>query len=290
MRIKRFAMIGAIVFGMGLLGNTGVVYANEVNIMSTQQEQLTLKTIKVNKSNFKFDQGSEETLLRNELVVTATYKESNEGQAVTNYETNFNEIKDKPGTHRVTISYAENGIVKDKEVCVTICPKTPEETKPVKHIQYIRGYEDGTFRPEGSITREELATMIGRLMLDGGTPTNSHQFTDLSESRYSTPYIAYVTSQGIMNGHEDGTFRPQDIVSKKEMSLAIDKVTNTRKNAVAASVSNEKITRTEAVIILNDVFDRECKSVQIVNPYSDMTTNYWAYEAIMAASIEHIHE
>lgn len=288
--MKRFGIILSLVLGMGLFMNTGVVYANEVSTISTANEQLTLKGLKVNKSNFKFTQGAEEEELRSELVVSAVYEEIKDTVVITNYETDFDTIKDTPGKHRVKVSYIENGIAKENVICVTICPKKPEPIEPIHHIQYIKGYEDGTFRPEGSITREELATMIGRLMLNGSTPNSTHNFTDLSETRYSTPYIAYVTSLGIMNGNEDGTFRPQDIVSKQEMSSAIDKVAHTQRSLGAASYSEEKITRAETVIILNEVFKRECTNVQIHNPYSDMTKDYWAYEAIMAASIEHVHE
>ena len=77
----------------------------------------------------------------------------------------------------------------------------------------IDGYEDGSYQPDVVLSREEAAAIIARMKL-GGSADNltagSEPFSDVSTDRWSAGYIAYCVSEGIVDGFEDGTFRPEE--------------------------------------------------------------------------------
>ncbi len=78
-------------------------------------------------------------------------------------------------------------------------------------IGVINGYEDGSFQPEGTLTREEAAKLICTMLLGSGADqlgTTSSSFTDVSASRWSAPFIEYCVQTGIISGNGDGTFDP----------------------------------------------------------------------------------
>ena len=78
-------------------------------------------------------------------------------------------------------------------------------------IGVINGYEDGSFQPDGVLTREEAAKLICTLLLGDGSDklgTTSSSFTDVASTRWSSPYIEYCNSLGIIAGNGDGTFAP----------------------------------------------------------------------------------
>ena len=78
-------------------------------------------------------------------------------------------------------------------------------------IGVINGYEDGSFQPDGILTREEAAKLICTLLLGDGSDklgTTSSSFTDVAATRWSAPYIEYCNSLGIIAGNGDGTFDP----------------------------------------------------------------------------------
>lgn len=81
----------------------------------------------------------------------------------------------------------------------------------------INGYEDSTFRPNNTISRAEFSKVIG-IALEGkgaiwdATVTN---FTD-AKGHWAVPYISYAATMGIINGYEDGTFRPDKPVTYAE--------------------------------------------------------------------------
>ncbi len=84
-------------------------------------------------------------------------------------------------------------------------------------LQIINGYEDGTFRPEGNITRAEMTKMIAVLMHGGmdpvlGTNPTGASFTDV-RGHWAEKYIEYCVAEGIVAGMGDGTFVPDGNVT-----------------------------------------------------------------------------
>lgn len=77
----------------------------------------------------------------------------------------------------------------------------------------IDGFEDGSFQPDTVLTREQAAAIIARMLLGDSADSltaGSAPFSDVSTDRWSAGYIAYCVSKGIVDGFEDGTFRPED--------------------------------------------------------------------------------
>lgn len=84
----------------------------------------------------------------------------------------------------------------------------------------IEGYEDGTFRPEKTITRAEIATVITFVLglqdaADLAKGTDS-QFSDVKTNEWYTGYINIAANENVFTGYPDGTFRPNQEVSYSE--------------------------------------------------------------------------
>ncbi|MDN4492143.1 N-acetylmuramoyl-L-alanine amidase [Ureibacillus aquaedulcis] len=96
----------------------------------------------------------------------------------------------------------------------------------------ITGYEDGEFKPNQLVTREEAATMIGKaLNLNGSTPRVTN-FSDVNPNSYAAGYIQSANDQKIITGYTDGTFKPKTNMTRLEMAYLLSnafKLTDTSK-------------------------------------------------------------
>lgn len=86
----------------------------------------------------------------------------------------------------------------------------------VLHHGFIKGYPDGTFRPQNQITRAEVAAMLSRI-LGTGSSTGAN-FSDLPTNHWAYGYISAVVNAGLFNGYPDGTFRPDQSITRAELS------------------------------------------------------------------------
>lgn len=114
---------------------------------------------------------------------------------------------------------------------------------------YMKGYPDGSFKPDKPISRAEFATMLSHFM---SAKTASNPFTD-TNGNWAKEAIDKAYAQGIIKGYEDNTFRP------------------------AADVS-----RAEAVAMVNRTFNIK-KAGDVKNPFTDISPSHWAYDDILAA-------
>lgn len=80
----------------------------------------------------------------------------------------------------------------------------------------LKGYEDGSFKPEGAITRAEFAAVVIRLLGLGETAASATNFDDVAADHWASGYIALASQQGIVNGYGDGKFGPEDPVKYNE--------------------------------------------------------------------------
>lgn len=80
-----------------------------------------------------------------------------------------------------------------------------------------QGYSNRTYRPHGFVNREEMAGFLHRL---SGSPasTSSTPFTDVPADHLFASEIAWLTSIGVAQGFEDGTFRPGSLVRRDAMA------------------------------------------------------------------------
>lgn len=191
------------------------------------------------------------------------------------------------------------------------------------HIAYVRGYEDGTFAPNKSITRAEAITIFARLMNEkmDVDASYSSSFNDVKAGAWYANYIGYMEDYNIINGYEDGSFRPDAAITRAEfaaMASRFDKLENTDKNAftdVAASHwainsinsaaakgwiggypdgtfrPNQYISRAEVVSIVNNMLEREIDAASIAGAqyktFPDVAANHWAYYDVIEAANEH---
>ncbi|WP_405154476.1 S-layer homology domain-containing protein [Paenibacillus sp. FSL K6-0108] len=127
----------------------------------------------------------------------------------------------------------------------------------------MNGMNATQFAPEGSITRAQMATIAYRWIQQqsadetGSTSqaADGARFTDVSADLWASDAIAYVQSAGLMTGYNDGTFKP-----------------------------DSKLTRAEAVKVLNVLFKRT-PAIGVTTPsFTDVPATHWAYADIEAAA------
>ncbi len=89
-------------------------------------------------------------------------------------------------------------------------------------IGAINGYTDGTFKPTGTITREEAAKLVTYSVLGADIAktlsVTTSSFSDVASNRWSAPYIAYLVSKGIINGVGEGKFNPTGNVTGYQLA------------------------------------------------------------------------
>ncbi len=82
----------------------------------------------------------------------------------------------------------------------------------------INGYEDGSFHPDSTITRAEVAAVIVRMLgLEGYAKQGATIFTDVVADHWASGYINMAQSRGIINGMGDGTFAPSAEVKYEQI-------------------------------------------------------------------------
>jgi len=92
-------------------------------------------------------------------------------------------------------------------------------------MQLINGYEDGTFRPNGTIIRAEFATMLRRAFNIYGGNSRNISFTDL-DKHWAKDNIGNLVAAGVISGYPDGTFRPDQKVTREEMVVMLSRIMN----------------------------------------------------------------
>lgn len=85
--------------------------------------------------------------------------------------------------------------------------------------KWIHGYQDRTFRPKNPISREEVATLLTNV-LKFDIKKDTH-YTDISETRWSFPYVSTISTYGMMKGYPDQTFRPENPITRAEFAAAL---------------------------------------------------------------------
>ncbi|MGL5512982.1 MAG: S-layer homology domain-containing protein [Sporomusa sp.] len=93
---------------------------------------------------------------------------------------------------------------------------------------YISGYEDGTVRPEGQMTREAAAQMFYNLLTEESREyyySTSNSFTDAT-SDWSNEAISTLSKAGIINGYSASTFEPEKTITRSELIKMVVGFTN----------------------------------------------------------------
>ena len=127
-----------------------------------------------------------------------------------------------------------------------------DEIQQVIQSGLMKGYPDGQFKPDQRMTRAELAAIA--FALKDLSAAAGWSYTD-TQDHWAEQMIEAVRTAGLMNGYPDGSFRP-----------------------------NNTVTRAEVVVLMNRLLDRGAAPAASVQTWSDVSPNHWAFEEIEAAS------
>lgn len=269
------------------------------------------------KSGAKFDgwYSADGTLLSTELTFVPTKADGAVWQGTTYY-AHFS-AKRSPSTPSTP--------AKPDETKPTLAP-IPEMLNGEDHYAYLLGYEDGTVRPNGSISRAEVATVLFRLLKDdvrAQNLTKDNAYSDVSDTAWYAAAVSTLSKMGVISGYPDGTFRPNAPITRAEFAAMIARFDETAKsadtpftdisghwakNAIGKAYGNgwvegssktvfcpeSNLTRAETATLLNRVLHRlpEKESDLLANQivWPDNPETFWGYLAIQEATNSHEYE
>jgi hypothetical protein len=89
-------------------------------------------------------------------------------------------------------------------------------------LGFLGGLDDGTFNPQGLVTREQAAKLVTHMLVGSSgadaLTTAASRFTDVAADRWSAPYIEFCATRGILNGRGGGMFNPEGQVTALEFA------------------------------------------------------------------------
>ena len=193
-----------------------------------------------------------------------------------------------------------------------------------RHIRYVSGYPDGTFRQDNSITRAEVTAMLFNLIADNAkfvpVVSGAEQFSDVSDTHWYFQAISYLAQANIISGYPDGTFRPNTAMTRAELTTVLSRFFehiysyspffDTESHWAYMYISSafgrgwitgypdgtfrpdNPITRAETVTIINRALNRRPNPLSIdyhltFYLFLDLNRSHWAFYQIMEAAIEH---
>ncbi|CEO11491.1 glucan endo-1 [[Clostridium] sordellii] len=89
---------------------------------------------------------------------------------------------------------------------------------------YVNGYEDGTFRPDNSITRAEFVKLVNKYF--GFNNKENIKFSDINANDWYYNDVCIASKAGYINGYEDKTFKPNKTITREEVSKILVSIKN----------------------------------------------------------------
>ncbi len=89
---------------------------------------------------------------------------------------------------------------------------------------YINGYEDGSFKPEGTITRAESAALFARVSGYSTGVIFENSFSDVKSGDWFEGVVSFCSENGYISGYEDGSFRPQNTITRAEFAAIVCRI------------------------------------------------------------------
>ena len=242
------------------------------------------------------------------------------------YETQDTEKVANPLTHAVIHLYTKEKYVPEQPTTDYLIPGFWLNTND--HYSYLIGYSDGTVRPNGKITRAEVATIFFRLLDDDTRAkywSSENNFSDVSADKWYNNAVSTLSNMGVIGGYADGTFRPDAPISRAEFAKIAVSFTQNNGSAVynyftdvkttdwfapyvtaakdagliegysdGSFKPESKITRAEACAIVNRTLGRKPSKAHMKISdridWPDVQTTDWFYEAIMEATNSHTYQ
>lgn len=242
------------------------------------------------------------------------------------YETQDTEKVANPLTHAVIHLYTKEKYVPEQPTTDYLIPGLWLNAND--HYSYLIGYSDGTIRPNGKITRAEVATIFFRLLDDDTRAkywSSKNDFSDVSADKWYNNAVSTLSNMGVIGGYADGTFRPDAPISRAEFAKIAVSFTQNNGSAVynyftdvkttdwfapyvtaakdagliegysdGSFKPESKITRAEACAIVNRTLGRKPSKAHMKISdridWPDVQTTDWFYEAIMEATNSHTYQ
>jgi pimeloyl-ACP methyl ester carboxylesterase len=94
-----------------------------------------------------------------------------------------------------------------------------EELQFAAEEGYVNGYPDGTFQPNKEVTRAQAAKLVANALgFKEEDVTDQTKFTDIPADSEFLPYVRFLKQKGIMSGYKDGTFKPNEKLTRAQMA------------------------------------------------------------------------
>lgn len=205
-------------------------------------------------------------------------------------------------------------------------PPEPGNLNIKDHFAYIIGYPDGMVKPEGNVTRAEVATIFFRMLKDEARDrywSKTNNYTDVKSTDWFNNAISTLSNMNVINGYPDGTFRPNAGITRAEFAkIAVSFFQDYSRQTLGDLFSDisgkwyteyinlaaelaivngypdgtfrpdNLITRAEAMTIVNNTLRRTPHKEGLL-PEKDMITwpdnpkTAWYYEAVQEATNSH---
>lgn len=190
------------------------------------------------------------------------------------------------------------------------------------HNAYIKGMADGSFSPQGNITRAETSAIVSRLMADETTFKGAYtsNYPDVKQWDWYYDNVAYLESVGALSYFKD-SFNPNTPITRAEFVYLVKNISvlPEEKNVIFSDVSEShplyedivkasksgliagyedgtfrpdaSITRAEAVTMVNRATKRYPVKVSYygakIAEFNDIDESHWAYNQVIEASTSH---
>ncbi len=117
---------------------------------------------------------------------------------------------------------------------------------------YMNGFPDGSFKPDSTTTRAQMATVLCNVYgLEGSATSN---FTDVKVNHWGYPFISRAASKGMVGGYPDGSYKPESTTTRAEVCAMFSDAENRTLVPLGGSA------------------------------FTDVPRTHWAYEIIMNAA------
>ncbi|MFA9560395.1 S-layer homology domain-containing protein [Evansella sp. AB-rgal1] len=189
------------------------------------------------------------------------------------------------------------------------------------HSAYIKGFPDGEFKPEHTLTRAQLAAMLARnLGYEGPESALTSPYPDVKASHWASGVIKFVQDLELMKGYPSGDFGPGDEVTRAQITAIAARYKKLTSNTIAGHENpfndvaghwalkeiiatkdqniiegyndgsfrpDQSVTRAEAVKVVNRMFDRGPLHGVTVPSFPDVNYLHWAFKEVEEAAKDH---
>ncbi len=205
---------------------------------------------------------------------------------------------------------------------------TPLKLDRTSRRAFMTGYPDKSFKPDATVTRSEVAMVVSNILgvseyLSG---EDYSMYKDITSPSWYTESVGFLTKHRIMGGFADGTFRPQNGMTRGELAQIVsqfafvdahdkahkykdvtddywasDYIKSVTEIGIMVGMPDGKfhpekeVSRAEFAIIINNLLDRSADKPFInksneLKRFTDENDKYWAYYDIRIATNSYAYQ